>query len=145
MSAENEMKTTKHYKQVERKISETFLRFAAPVLGNMPEDATPSEIKDVLSVPCTIWNAVVFDHASATQEYVTRVRKAIAQSPTGAAIVEDLIERKLAHFGGDLRLIGKYRVTKLGPGEINLWAEARDPYSAIKSRGEPNKPSEATP
>lgn len=33
------------------------------------------------------------------------------------------------------RLIGKYRVTILGPGEINLWAEARDPYSAIKNKG----------
>lgn len=138
------MKAKQHYKPGEMKISETFLRFAAPILKNMPEGATPSEIENVLTVPCTIWNALVFDHASGTQEYVTRVRNTIARDAVGAAIAEDLIERKQVHFGDDHRLIGEYRVTKLGPGEINLWAEARDPYSAIKNQGKPNKPSEAT-
>jgi hypothetical protein len=138
------MKQKQHYKPGERKISETFLRFAAPILQNMPEGATPSEIENVLTVPCAIWNALVFDRAGGTQEYITRVRETIAHSPTGAAIAEDLIERKQAHFADDLRLIGKYGVKKRGPGEINLWAAARDPYSAIEKQGKPNKPSEAT-
>jgi hypothetical protein len=136
------MKAKQKYKPGERKISETFLRFAAPILENMPEGATPSEIENVLTLPCTIWNALVFDHASGTQEYVTRVRETIAHTAVGAAIAEDLIERKRVLFGDDNRLIGEYRVTKLGPGEINLWAEARDPYSAIENQRKPNKTAE---
>ena len=133
------MKARQQYKKGERKISETFLLFSAPILKNMPSKATPSEIERVLNLPCTIWNALVFDHASGTQEYVTRVRETVAHSAVGSAIVEDLIERKQIYFRDDHRLIGKYRVTILGPGEINLWAEARDPYSAIKNKGKRNK------
>lgn len=116
-----------------KKISETFLRFAAPVLGTMPEGATPSEIETVLRVPYIIWNALVFDHATGTDDYLTRVREAIGHSPAGVALTEDLIHRKRRLFPDDNLLIGQYRVTKLGPGEINLWAEARDPYSAIEN------------
>ncbi len=122
-----------------KKISETFLRFAAPILSTMPEGATPSEIEKVLRVPQIIWNALVFDHASGTHGYLTRVRDTIAHSPVGVAVIEDLIDRKRRLFADDNLLIGEYRVTKLGPGEINLWAEARDPYSAIENQGKPNK------
>ncbi len=130
---EDSMKARQEHKPVEMKISETFLRFAAPILDEMPEGTTPSEIERLLLVPCTIWNAVVFDHASGTEEQVTRVRETAAQDPVSAAIVEHLIERKRVHFVDDMRLIGKYRVKRYGPAEISLWAEARDPYSAIRN------------
>lgn len=122
-----------------KKISETFLRFAAPVLGTMPEGATPSEIENVLRVPHMIWNALVLDQASGTSDWLTRVRQSIADSPGGVAVIEDLIDRKRRLFADDNLLIGEFRVTRLGPGEINLWAEARNPYSAIAKQGTPNK------
>ena len=124
-----------------KKISETFLRFAAPVLSTMPEGATPSEIENVLRVPHMIWNALVFDHASGTDDWLTRIRETIAHTPIGVTIIENLIDRKRHLFADDNLLIGEFRVTKLGPGEINLWAEARDPYSAIEKKGKPNKPA----
>ncbi len=125
-----------------KKISETFLRFAAPALSAMPEGATPSEIENVLRVPHMIWNALVFDQASGTNDWLTRVRQTIAYSADGVAVIEDLIDRKRRLFADDNLLIGEFRVTRLGPGEINLWAEARDPYSAIKNQGTPNKTAE---
>lgn len=134
------MRTHQKSDPTRKKISETFLRFAAPVLSTMPEEATPSEIENVLRVPYMIWNALVFDHASGTDGWLMRVRETIAHSPVGVAIIEDLIDRKRRLFADDNLLIGEFRVTKLGPGEINLWAEARDPYSAIENQGKPNKP-----
>jgi hypothetical protein len=122
-----------------KKISETFLRFAAPVLSTMPEGATPSEIENVLRVPHLVWNALVLDHARGTTDWLTRVRQMIAPSPRSAAVIEDLIDRKRRLFADDNLLIGDFRVTRPGPGEINLWAEARNPYSAIASQGTPNK------
>jgi hypothetical protein len=122
-----------------KKISETFLRFAAPVLSTMPEGATPSEIENVLRVPHLVWNALVLDHARGTTDWLTRVRQMIAPSPGSAAVIEDLIDRKRRLFADDNLLIGDFRVTRPGPGEINLWAEARNPYSAIANQGTPNK------
>ena len=130
------MKAGQEHRQAETKISETFLRFAAPILEDIPEGTTPSEIERLLLVPCTIWNALVFDHASGTQEYVNRVREAAAQDPASAAITEYLIERKQVCFGNDLRLIGEYRVKRYGEAEISLWAEARDPNSALRNQGQ---------
>lgn len=138
------MKAHPQDKPKRKKISETFLRFAAPVLSTMPEGAPPSEIENVLRVPYLIWNALVFDHANGTDNYLTRVRETIAQSRVGVAITEDLIERKRRLFADDNLLIGEYRVTKLGPGEINLWVEARDPYSALKNQGKPNQAPQDT-
>jgi len=122
-----------------KKISETFLRFAAPVLSTMPQGATPSEIENVLRVPHMIWNALVLDQASGNSDWLTRVRRSIAHSPGGIAVIDDLIDRKRRLFADDNLLIGEFRVTRLGPGEINLWAEARNPYSAIANQGTPNK------
>jgi hypothetical protein len=122
-----------------KKISETFLRFAAPVLSTMPEGATPSEIENVLRVPHMIWNALVLDQASGTTDWLTRVRQSIAHSHGGVAVIEDLIDRKRRLFADENLLIGEFRVTRVGPGKINLWAEARNPYSAITNQGTPNK------
>jgi hypothetical protein len=122
-----------------KKISETFRRFAAPVLSTMPEGATPSEIENVLRVPHLVWNALVLDHARGTTDWLTRVRQMIAPSPGSVAVIEDLIDRKRRLFADDNLLIGDFRVTRPGPGEINLWAEARNPYSAIANQGTPNK------
>ena len=84
----------------------------------------------------------MFDHATGTQQYVTRVRETIGHNPAGVALVEDLIERKQTEFRDDHRVIGEYRVTRLGAGEIDLWAEARDPYSAVKNQPKPNNASD---
>ena len=130
---------TRLQNEPKKKISETFLRFAAPVLSTMPDGATPSEIENVLRVPHMIWNALVLDQASGTNGWLTRVRQTTAHSPGGVAVIEDLIDRKRQLFADDNLLIGDFRVTRPGPGEINLWAEARNPSSAIANQGTPNK------
>jgi hypothetical protein len=125
---------TQKNKPKKNKISETFLRFAAPILSNMPNEATPEEIRKALVLPHTIWNAIVFDHANGTRETLTQIRQALANDPVGLEIVEILVELKQTLFRDDLRLIGNYQVTKLENGDINVWAEARDPFSSIMTK-----------
>lgn len=49
-------------------------------------------------------------------------------NPIVASLVTQLIQRKRTLFKEDYRLIGDYKITRKG-GQLNLWAEARDPYS----------------
>jgi hypothetical protein len=44
-----------------RKISVTFLEFAAPLLGPLGEAATNPEMEQAIEIAFTVWNAVVFD------------------------------------------------------------------------------------
>lgn len=122
-----------------KKISETFLRFAAPILSALPEEATPSEIERGLTLPWTVWNAVVFDHANGTDQYIKLLLGTLAHSPVAVALAEDLIDRKRRLFADDNRLIGEYRVTKPSPGELNLWAEARQPFAVGPGSEKPNR------
>ena len=102
--------------------------FASPTLSDMPENASGSEIEKALSIAFAVWNAVVLDDVRGTGDWVARVRELIAPSPQGALLIEQLLDRKRTRFGDDHRLIGRYRVTRQDD-ELNLWAEARDPYS----------------
>ena len=45
----------------EAKISETFLKFAEPILGNESGSLTAEETEKALSVAFVVWNAVVYD------------------------------------------------------------------------------------
>ena len=108
----------------DRKISETFLEFAAPLLAT--GDGPRSVFEEVLRVAFTVWNAVVIADVRGDDQYLAQVRRAIADHPGVSLLVENLIERKRAQFGDDLRLIGKYKVNSTEDG-FNLWAEARDP------------------
>jgi hypothetical protein len=58
-----------------RKISETFLHFAAPLLHNLPSEAPEHQAREALGVSFTAWNAVIFadvlndDRSSREQRY----------------------------------------------------------------------------
>jgi hypothetical protein len=42
-----------------RKISETFLHFAAPMLDNLPSETAEHRAQQALEVSFTVWNAVI--------------------------------------------------------------------------------------
>ena len=44
----------------DRKISETFLQFSAPLLHSLRCDASERQIRQALAVAYTAWNAVIF-------------------------------------------------------------------------------------
>jgi hypothetical protein len=109
----------------ESKISTAFLEFAQPILGE-EGSLTAGEIEKILRVAFVAWNAVVYDTVHGNTEWVTRLRTHVAPDAALAAVVEDLITRKRARFGNDLRLVGSYKVVE-SDGEWRLRVEARLP------------------
>ena len=111
---------------LEAKISETFLKFAEPILGNESGSLTAQEIEKVLGIAFVAWNAVVWDTVHGNTEWVTRVRKQVAQDSQLTVLIDGLITRKQIQFGHDLRLVGKYEIVETN-GEWRLRVEARSP------------------
>ena len=110
----------------ESKISEIFLKFAEPILGNESDSLTAEETEKALSIAFVVWNAVVYDTAHGNTEWVTRLRKQVAQDSQLTVLIDGLIARKQAQFGHDLHLAGKYEIVETN-GEWRLRVEARSP------------------
>ena len=107
------------------KISETFLKFAEPLLDNAAGiPPTSEQAEEVLKVAFTVWNAVVVDAMHGNTRFVADIRERVAHEPEIAALMERMIVRKQTLFGHDLRMIGNYKLVEKD-GEWRLRAEAR--------------------
>jgi hypothetical protein len=111
-----------------RKISETFLQFAAPMLKDLPVEAPEQQAREALEVSYTAWNAVVFADVLNDHRHLDYIRRLTADKPEVALLMEQLIARKRTFFADDEQLIGTWEVTRTEDG-INLRADARDPRS----------------
>jgi hypothetical protein len=114
-----------------RKISETFLCFAAPILHDLLSEAPEDRAREALQVSFTAWNAVVFADVLNDHRYLDEIRRLTGGKPETALLMEQLIARKRALFADDERLIGSWEVTRTEDG-INLRADARDPHSLVR-------------
>jgi len=112
----------------DRKISETFLQFAAPLLHTLQSEAPERQIRKALEVAYTAWNAVIFADVLNNNRYIDEARRLTANAGGPAMLMEQMIARKRELFADDTRLIGNWNV-KSAEGGINLHAEARDPHS----------------
>jgi hypothetical protein len=108
------------------KISEAFLEFADPLLVKEQGPPTPEEVESVLRLASIAWNAVVFDTVRGNTDWVTKVRRQVADEPPLAALMEQMILRKKSLFGHDLRLVGEYKLVEQD-GQWRLRVEARAP------------------
>jgi len=117
----------------DRKISETFLDFAAPLLQDLPSEAVEERVRDALRVSYTAWNAVIFADVLHDHRHLSEIRRLTADKPEAALMVEQMIRRKRALFANDERMIGEWEVTRTEDG-INLHADARDPHSLPRDR-----------
>jgi len=115
----------------DRKISETFLRFAAPILHDLPSEAPEHRAREALRVSYTAWNALVFADVLNDHRCLDEIRRLTADKPETALFMEQLIARKRALFADNERLIGIWEVTRTEDG-INLHADARDPHSLVR-------------
>lgn len=111
-----------------RKISETFLHFAAPLLDNLSSEAPEQRAEQALEVCFTAWNAVVFADVLNDHRHLDEIRRLTVDRPETALLMEQLIARKRALFADDERMIGTWEVARTEKG-INLRADARDPHS----------------
>lgn len=109
-----------------RKISETFLSFAEPMLQDLPRKALVPRVEKALMVAYTVWNAVVIADALGEDRYLEDLRSRAAGDAGLTTLVETLISRKRTLFGDDTRIIGTYEVRETADG-FNVRADARDP------------------
>jgi hypothetical protein len=110
----------------DRKISETFLHFAEPLLDGLGPHATDDQMEQSLKIAFTVWNAVVYEAVNGETRYIDMVRESTRDDPEVARVIAFLIARKHNRFGHDHRLIGEFKLT-YRDGQRRLWAEARDP------------------
>ena len=108
-----------------RKISETFLDFAAPFVSLIDRNTTEHQIRQGFKIAYTVWNAVVLDAVNGNDEYIKKIHHLTSADPEAQALIGQLIARKRALFTEDQRLIGEYKVT-YNHGELHVWAEARN-------------------
>ena len=112
----------------DRKISETFLEFAGPVVYDLPRDAPEHRARQALQVAFTVWNAVIFADVLNDHGHIDQIRHLMAGNPEAALLVEQMIARKRELFADDERMIGDWEVARTADS-INVRADARDPYS----------------
>lgn len=111
----------------ERKISETLLDFAQPLLACVPENLPPQRLEEYLRLPITIWNAVILDELGTMPGAVAQVRSRVERSGNAIqmATFDSMVERKRTCFGRDHRLIGRHWVRVDPDGTFHIQAEAR--------------------
>ena len=110
----------------DRKISETFLEFAEPLLVPLGPCATEYEMNQVLQIAFVVWNAVVYESVNANDHCLEMLQELTAGQPEVVSLVNQLIERKRNQYGNDNRIVGDFKLT-IRSGELNLRVEARDP------------------
>jgi len=110
----------------DRKISETFLHFAEPLLEALGPSATDDQMEHSLKIAFTVWNAVVYETVNGDRHFLDMAHELTAHEPAMVAMVDFLIARKRRLFGNDHRLVGEYKFI-YKDGERRLRAEARDP------------------
>ena len=110
----------------DRKISETFLHFAEPLLEALGPNATDDQMEQSLKIAFTVWNAVVYETVNGDRRFLDMAHELTSHEPVMGAMVDFLIARKRSLFGDDHRLVGEYKFV-YKDGERRLRAEARDP------------------
>ena len=111
--------------KIDRKISETLLEFAAPILEFFDGEPTPENIRPAFIVAITAWNAVIFDESKEGTQFVEKTRKLLKTGPE-LALFDSMVKRKKTEYGSDRRLIGDFEIYQEG-GELRLRATAHAP------------------
>jgi hypothetical protein len=122
-----------------RKISETFLAFAAPLLEAAGVSATKVQVEKALMIAFTVWNSVVYDTMNRNTHYVDWLRELTVKDPESSQVIEEMITRKNIMFPDNRWLIGEYKLTRR-LAAWNLWAEARKPKRTVHGRECRTKP-----
>ena len=109
-----------------KRISLTLIEYAGPLINELEDGYSKSDLERILKFTAGIWNACVLDQWRGTTEHVDAIRRQIAKAthPMPIAIVEASIARKQQLFGHDPRGITNECVI-VRKGAFVVRAEAR--------------------
>ena len=91
-----------------RKISETLIDFAAPIVAMLDEHTREDQIRSGFIIAVTVWNALVFDAVRGDEKYLSMLRRSLGERLDSDPMVQTLIRRKRERFGDDMRAIGDH-------------------------------------
>jgi hypothetical protein len=119
----------------DRKISETILEFAQPILGPFGELPELAAARSILGLAVSVWNF----HAMATPlwgkpEYLAKARAQMRAPGTPreiAEIFESLLARRAEHYGDDPRVVGDWNLGPDGRGGHTFRCDCRLPERTI--------------
>jgi hypothetical protein len=121
----------------DRKISETIMDFAKPLLeqefGRKPPPA--DKARPILGFAITVWNAHVLAMPAHGSPDILRKLERLAWSPDAPpqmrATLHMLGKRRREHFADDFRIVGDWGLEPKKKGEFTFWCDARVPDSYL--------------
>jgi hypothetical protein len=124
-------KTNKpHIKFPARKISDTLMLFAAPMLDPVAEVATKSQMEQMIEFAWLVWNAVVMADVDGNATTMDGLRTSFKSDLEAKAIIDALVARKRELFSDDERIMKQPQLMQRN-GEYNLRVEATSPSSRV--------------
>lgn len=104
----------------------TLADFARPVLQPLADDTPLTRRREALGLAVMVWNAVILDRNGG--DHVATILEQLARVPEpGGSILkglaEDLVARKKERHAGDLRLVVRWELTEVAPGQLSLQVE----------------------
>lgn len=110
----------------DRKISDTLLQFAKPLLESLSQNSSEDDFRQTLQLAWMVWNTVVYADVAQEDKMLKMLMATIADETEFRILIASLIDRKRTLFADDHRLIGEFELHYQN-GELRLRAEAGDP------------------
>jgi hypothetical protein len=107
-------------------LAPTLVDFARPVLEPLAQDTPLSRRREAFGLAVMIWNAVILDRNGG--DHVTTLLEQLARLPAPGGTVltqlaQELVARKKERHDGDLRVVVRWELTELAPGQLTLNVE----------------------
>ncbi|ABS25756.1 hypothetical protein [Anaeromyxobacter sp. Fw109-5] len=107
-------------------LAPTLADFARPVLQPLADDTPLTRRREALGLAVLVWNAVILDRNGG--DHVATLLEQLARVPgPGGSILrqlaEDLVARKEDRFPDDLRIVARWALTEVAPGQLSLEVE----------------------
>jgi hypothetical protein len=114
-----------------RKLSETLLEFAQPLVDVDPGRIDEHRLRTLLGFAINVWNLVVTDELRGSANDIAEVRTELAPDQVPADVLawfDRLVARKRERFHGDLRIVGNWRVRR-DRDRLDIEMECRVPQA----------------
>ena len=107
-------------------LAPTLAAFARPVLQPLGDDTPLTRRREALGLAVMVWNAAILDRNGG--DHVAMLLEQLARLPEPGRsiltqIAEELLARKEEQYAGDLRIIVRWELTEVAPGQLSLQVE----------------------
>lgn len=107
-------------------LAPTLADFARPVLQPLRDDTPLTRRREALGLAVMVWNAVILDRGGG--DHVATLLEQLGRVPgPGGSILrqlaDDLVARKRDRHPDDHRIVVRWELTEVAPGQLSLQVE----------------------